>query len=133
MLWVLVAVIAVLVVVGVVLARQGAAKARERVESRLRAMTVVRQSKANYRGMASGGTEQTRGAGVLALSPEELVFVQFVPDHEVRIPRREITSVTSTTEFEGSEGKEVLVVTWSDDRAAWQVPDIAGWQAALST
>lgn len=132
MLWVIVAVIAVLVVVGVVLARQGAARARERVESRLRAMTVVRQSKANYRGTASGGTGQTGGAGVLALSPDELVFVQFVPDHEIRIARREITSVTSTTAFEGSEGKEVLVVTWSDDRAAWQVPDIAGWRAALT-
>lgn len=133
MLWVIVAVIALVVVVGAVLARQGAAKARERVESRLGAMTVVRQSKADYRGTASAGSDEARGAGVLALSPEELVFVQFVPDREVRIPRRQITSVTSTTEFEGSEGKEVLVVTWSDDRSAWQVPDIAGWQAALTT
>jgi hypothetical protein len=69
---------------------------------------------------------------VLALTADELVFVQFVPDRQVRIRRRDVQSVITSRTFLGkSQGRELLVVTWTTDVAGWDVPDLAGWQSAL--
>jgi hypothetical protein len=130
---VVVVLVVVAVAAGVLFARRGAAAARERVDQRLAGLDVLRRSKANLFGVASEGAGQVRGVGVLVLTPDELVFVQFVPDREVRISRRQVTSATTSRSFLGkSQGRDLLIVTWSTDVAAWDVPDIAGWQAALS-
>jgi hypothetical protein len=131
-------VVVVLVAAGIVLARRGAGKAQERVDAHLAGLTVQRRSKANLFGMASAEATKVRGLGVLALTPDDLVFVQFVPDREVRVPRSSITSVTTSTSFLGTtQAKDLLVVAWSGsdgtdgDEAAWDVPDLPDWRAAL--
>jgi hypothetical protein len=134
----IVVVVVVLVVAGVVLARSGAGKAQQRVDARLDGLTVQRRSKANLFGMASAEATKVRGLGVLALTPDDLVFVQFVPDREIKVPRSSITSVTTSTSFLGqTQAKDLLVIAWSGhdgtdgDEAAWDVPDLPDWQAAL--
>jgi hypothetical protein len=118
-----------------VAARLGAARVRGRVEERLAGEHVRRQAKANFYGLASGGATQGRGLGTLALTDGELLFVQFVPDREVRVPLAAVTSVRSETGFLGkTQGRDLLVVAWGGaepDEAAWDVPDLAGWRAAL--
>ena len=129
---VLVVLLVVGIAVGFALARRGTKRAVERVESRLAGFEVLRRSRANLYGVASEGKGQVRGVGALALTPDELVFVQFVPDRLVRVPRDRITGATTARSFLGkTHGKDLLVVTWSDDVAAWDVPDVDAWQAAL--
>ncbi len=129
-----VVVVVVLLGVGVVLARQGAGRARARIDDRLAGLDVVRRSKANFYGLASAGAGQVRGLGVLALTPDELVFVQLVPDREVRVPRAAITSVRTERSYLGkTQGRDLLVVTWPDDEAAWDVPDVGAWSAELGS
>lgn len=119
---ILVALLVAGVVVGVVLARRGAARVQERVEATLAGLDVRRQQKARLTRLASGGVRSS-GAGMLALTPEELVFVQFVPDRVIRVPRPAITSAAA------ADG--ALVVAWGGEEAAWAVPDIDAWRAEL--
>lgn len=133
---VLIIVVVVVVVAAVlVLARQGASRAGARVSARLAGLTVERQSKATFYGLASAESTPVRGLGVLALTPDELVFVQFVPDREVRVPRGAISSATTATSFlDKTSERELLVVAWdgqSPDTGAWDVADVVDWQAAL--
>jgi hypothetical protein len=129
---IIVAVVLVGVVVAVVLARRATQKATARVEQRLAGLDVLRRSKANLYGIASEGGGQVRGLGVLALTPDELLFVQFVPDRQVRVRRDTITGAQPARSFLGkTQGRDLLVVTWDADVAAWDVPDVAAWQAAL--
>ena len=129
-------VVLVLVVVGVavglLLARKGARRASERVEERLAGLDVLRRTKANLYGVASEGKGQVRGLGTLALTPDELVFVQYLPDRLIRIRRDRITAAAIGRSFLGkTSGRDLLMVTWGEDVAAWDVPDVTSWQAAL--
>ena len=118
--------------VAVVLARRGAQRVSARVEERLEGLEVLRRSKANLYGVASEGGGQVRGLGMLALTPDELVFVQFVPDRQIRIRRDRITAAAVGRSFLGkTSGRDLLMVTWGEDVAAWDVPDVTSWQAAL--
>ncbi len=129
---VVVVLVVVLVGVGLVVARRGAGRARSRIESRLAGLDVVRSSKANFYGLASAGAGQVRGLGMLALTADELVFVQLVPDREVRVPRAAISSVRVERSYLGkTQGRDLLVVTWADDEGAWDVPDVATWSGEL--
>jgi hypothetical protein len=131
-----VVVVLAVVVVGIVAARRGAANVRRRVDDRLAGVTAQRRDKANFYGLGSGGSGQVRGLGTLVLTDDELLFVQFVPDVEVRVPRSAITSVTTDRSYLGkTQGRDLLVVAWTGDepdQGAWDVPDVAGWQSALA-
>jgi hypothetical protein len=125
---VVIAIVVVALVAAVVAARWAAGKARTRLDDRLAGLDVQRRDKANFYGLASAGAAQVRGLGILALTPDELVFVQLVPDREVRVARADITGVRTERSFLGkTQGRELLVVSWGDDEAAWDVPDVAAW------
>ena len=120
------------IVVAFLLARRGAQRVSARVEERLEGFDVLRRSKANLYGVASEGGGQVRGLGMLALTPDELVFVQFVPDRQIRIRRDRITAAAVGRTFLGkTSGRDLLMVTWGEDVAAWDVPDVTSWQSAL--
>ena len=120
------------IVVALLLARRGAQRVSARVEERLEGFDVLRRSKANLYGVASEGGGQVRGLGMLALTPDELVFVQFVPDRQIRIRRDRITAAAVGRTFLGkTSGRDLLMVTWGEDVAAWDVPDVTSWQSAL--
>ena len=137
---VVIIVVVVLVLIGVVavLARRGAGKATARVQGRLARLTVDRQAKGTFYGLASGGEGQVRRLGTLVLTPDSLLFLQFVPEGEVVIPRDDITAAEASSTYLGrTADKELLVVSFSvdgldaGDQAAWELPDVAEWQAAL--
>lgn len=134
---VIVVALVVLVAAVLLLARRGASRTGARIESRLAGLAVERQSKATFFGLASAGATPVRALGVLALTPDELVFFQFVPDREVRVPRAAISSVTTSTSFlDRSSERDLLVVAWDGqptDTGAWEVDDVPAWRASLET
>lgn len=113
---VVVVVVLVLVVVVVVLARRGAAGVTGRIDAALGSLEVRRQDKATHNG----------ARGVLVLTPDELVFLQFVPDEQVRVPRSAISAISAE-----ADGMPMLVVTGPDGDLAFSVPDPDGWKGAL--
>jgi hypothetical protein len=135
--WIILAVVIGVAVV-VVLARRGAKSASTRVEGRLAELDIDRQAKGTFYGLASAGEGQVRRLGTLVLTPDALVFLQFVPEGEVSIPRADITGAESSPTYLGkTSDRALLVVTFAadgvegGDQAAWELPDVAGWRAAL--
>ena len=136
--WIIVAVVLGVVVV-VVLARRGAKGASARVEQRLAELDIDRQGKGTFYGLASAGEGQVRRLGTLVLTSDSLVFVQFVPEGEVTIPRADITAAESSSTYLGKTGdRDLLVVSFTSDggegadQAAWEISDVSGWRAALA-
>jgi hypothetical protein len=132
---VLVLLLLVVAVVAFVVQKR-AGQARARIEAGLAALDVQRQDKANYYGRETAGKPQPRSLGALALTPGELVFLQFVPEEEVRIPRTAITGVEIARSFLGkAQNRDLLVVTWEADgvdRAAFDVTDVHAWREELT-
>jgi len=92
---------------------------------------------ANFFGQASAGKTQVRGVGTLVLTETELVFVQLMPERELRVSRESITSTGVTRHFLGkTQGRDLLVVTWDvngmGDAAAFDTPNIDTWRTKLS-
>lgn len=93
---------------------------------------------ANFFGLESAGARQARGNGCLALTDQEVLFLQWVPRRELRIERARITGVESPTWHLGkSRGHPLLKILFTDERqapdsAAWQVRDLEGWRTALN-
>lgn len=136
MLYLIIGVVAVLVLAVVIAVRRGAGAARARIVLELAALDVKRQAKANLYGVASAGERQVRSLGTLALTPEELVFFQMVPEKEVRVPRPAITNVEVERSFLGkTQDRDLLVVAWNagddEDSVAFDVPDIDSWLTEL--
>ena len=133
MLAVLLVVCALALLGAVLVVRRGMTRATARLEAHLADETVLLRSKANFYGVASGGGRQVRGLGILALTADELVFIQMIPDREIRIPRRSITSVDVVRSFLGkTQGRDLLKVAWDADEAAWDVTELAEFRAALA-
>jgi hypothetical protein len=110
---------------------------RRRAESHFAGLELLRREDANSLGVESAGQWQVRGNGDLALTEDELLFAQWVPNRVVRIPRRSILEVTTPRSHLGkSVGRRLLKVAWStetgerDSIALW-VRDLDGWLAAL--
>jgi hypothetical protein len=88
-------------------------------------------------GLQSAGKTQVRGNGHLALTSDALVFRQWVPQRETRIPLAAVTAVGTERWWLGkSVGAKLLVVRWrtpagGEDAMAWRVRDLDGWLAAL--
>jgi hypothetical protein len=113
-------------------ARAGAATLDQELEGEPTRMAAT----VNFFGRLSAGRGQVRGNGNLALTAEELVFVQWLPRRTLRIPRRDITAVETPRSFLGkSQGVELLCVHWSgedgNDQAAWRVRELDKWVAAI--
>jgi hypothetical protein len=88
-------------------------------------------------GIESAGKLQLRGNGLLSLLDTELVFSMLVPARTFRIPLADIVSIDDPRWFLGkSHGRKLLAVGWTiearTERAAWFVPDLDGWIAALA-
>lgn len=78
-----------------------------------------------------------RGNGTLALTEDELLFAQWVPNRLLRIPRASILEVTMTRSHLGKTiRRDLLKVAWStelggQDSVALWVRDLDGWLEAL--
>lgn len=134
-------VVGALLLVGLVMVvRKGAASARNRIEARLAELHPERTGKANFYGNESRGASQVRGLGTLALTADEVVFLQLVPSFELRIPRAAITGISVVGSFLGkTQGRDLLLIEWATpgaeaptDRAAFDVPDLDAWRNALA-
>jgi hypothetical protein len=160
--YVLMVILLLVVVAAAFYVQKQAGAARSRIESSLDRLDVLRRDKATCHGRASKGERQGRALGVLALTPSELVFLEFVGDGELHIPRAAITGVEVTRGFLGKTlSADVLVVRWqaddlddgtavaSDaldeepeesagaarsgiDGAAFEVDDLEAWRTALT-
>ena len=100
--------------------------------------SIERSANVSSLGLQSRGRGQVRGNGRLVLTPDELRFRQWIPQHETTIPIAAVTSVgTERTWLSKWVGSKLLCVRWrasdgSEDAMAWQVPDLEGWLAALN-
>ena len=88
-------------------------------------------------GQTSLGYGQIRGTGTLAITPDALVFVLWVPRRQVVIPLARITAVDTTNAHLGKRvGAALLRVRWSsdsgEDAIAWQLADLDSWLATLT-
>jgi hypothetical protein len=120
------------------LVQRKAGAAKTRIDDGLAALDVQRQDKAHLIGLQSGEERQSKAIGALALSPDELVFLQLVPEREVRIPRAAVSSAEVGREFLGrTHPRDLLIVTWGEgddaDVAGFEVSDAAGWTTELGT
>jgi len=94
-------------------------------------------SGALFFGQQSRGAMQMRGNGTLILTPTELVFHQWMPGREFRIPLKSIQSIENPTSFLGKwQGVPLLRVNFLDengqtDAMAWRVRDLSGIQRAI--
>jgi hypothetical protein len=110
---------------------------RRRAQRHFVGLAPVRETDANSLGVESAGPWQVRGNGTLALTEEELLFAQWLPNRLLRIPRSSITEVTTTRSHLGKTiGHRLLKVIWApetggqDSIALW-VKDLDGWIEAL--
>lgn len=111
---------------------------RRRARGHFAGLALVREEDANSFGVESAGSWQVRGNGTLALTDDELLFAQWVPNRLLRIERRSIVEVTTTRSHLGKTiGRELLKVVWTtelgaqDSIALW-VKDLDGWLEELS-
>lgn len=116
--------------------RQRARAAQATLDEALHNQPTRLSAPVRYFGRRSAGRGQIRGNGNLALTAEELVFVQWVPKRTLRIPRPNITAVETPRSFLGKTGgHRLLCVQWTaeqgDDEAAWTVSDLDQWVAAI--
>ena len=90
-----------------------------------------------YLGLKSKGGRQWRGNGALAATSDEIRFRGWVLLREVRIPRRDVVDVSTTTAHAGKTlAMPLLAITFRDadgrvDVAAWATRDLDAWLAAL--
>lgn len=109
---------------------------RARHCERLAVISPTHSAPAALFGLASDGKNQTRGVGTVAMSDAELMFVQLVPDRDVRVARQDVTSVQLTRTFMGSTAsRDLVVVTWEThglgDAIALSMDDAEEWADRL--
>jgi hypothetical protein len=112
---------------------------RKRARRYFEGLNVLREDDANSLGAESAGPWQVRGNGTLALTRDELLFAQWVPNRLLRIPRASIAEVTTTRTHLGKTiGYQLLKVVWTaetgvQDSIAMWVKDLEGWAEALGS
>ena len=110
---------------------------RRRAARHFAGLDVLSEDDANTFGVESRTAFQVRGNGTLAVTADELLFAQWVPNRLERIPRAAITEVATTKSWLGKTiGRQLLLVRWTagadaDAIALW-VKDLDGWIAVLS-
>jgi hypothetical protein len=110
---------------------------RRRAARHFAGLDALRMDDANTFGVESRTALQVRGNGTLALTADELLFAQWVPDRLLRIPRAAITEVTTARSWLGkTTGRQLLLVRWTagagGDAIALWVKDLDGWIEVLS-
>ena len=112
---------------------------RRRAKRHLAGSALLREDDANSFGVESAGPWQVRGNGTLALTEDEVLFAQWLPNRLLRMPRRSIVEVTTVRSHLGKTvGRKLLKVVWTteageqDSIALW-VGDLEGWLAALGS
>lgn len=128
---------AAFVVVAVLVQRQAGA-AKGRIDEGLAKLDVQRQDKAHLVGLQSGEERQAKAIGALALTADELVFLQLVPEREVHVRRGSITRAEVGRDFLGrTHPRDLLIVTWDGgegpDAAGYEVTDPAEWATELGS
>ena len=102
-------------------------------------LDVLREESLISLGVESGGPWQVRGNGNLALTAEELLFAQWLPNRLLRIDRRSIVEATTTRSHLGKTlGSDLLKVIWTpetgtQDAVAFYTLDLDGWLETLRT
>ena len=109
---------------------------RRRAKRHFAGSHLLREDDANTFGIESRGKLQIRGNGTLALTRDELLFAQWVPNRLLRVPRATITEAGTTKSWLGKTiFQPLLLVRWTGpagtDAAAFWVEDLDGWIAAL--
>lgn len=98
---------------------------------------VAADDSANFFGVESRGAAQIRGNGYLAASPDEILFIMWLPRRELAIPLSRVTAVERATSHLGKTiGRELLRVRFTNDAGqpdsvAWFVRDLPMWESAL--
>ncbi|MBK9001865.1 MAG: hypothetical protein IPM35_39585 [Myxococcales bacterium] len=128
------------VVVLVVVARQFVHRLRARGRAALERFApsdvVLSELMAQSYGEESRGATQARGNGALALTKDELFFLLYVPERELRIPLASIEAVTMPRSHLGkTSGAKLLHVRFrrdaGQDAVAWRVLDPEAWKFQL--
>ncbi len=79
-------------------------------------MEVLREEVGLSFGVESAGPRQVRGNGNLALTHDELVFAQWVPNRTLHIPRSSILEITTTRAHLGKTiGSKLLKIVWTNE------------------
>ena len=132
---VIVVVVVVAVIAAAVYLPKAAKNAGAKAEARLEGLDIKRRDRGHLLGFESKG-RPIRGLGILALTPDELVFSQFVVDTDLRIARNTITNVEAVDAFlEKTSPRPLLQVSWvgdeDPDTVAFDVPEAESWAADL--
>ncbi len=99
---------------------------------------LLEEQGANSLGVESMGRGQVRGNGNLALTADELIFAQWIPNRVMRLPRASILEATTAESHLGKRvGRPLLKLVWTNERAetdsiALVVRDLDGWIDALT-
>lgn len=106
--------------------------AAQRLDAAIDGRPAELRGAANLFGVRSAGAMQVRGNGHIALTADELAFSQLVPERVIHVPRSRISAVRTESSYLGKAvGRELLVVTWDEDEAAFYVRDLDRWVDAL--
>ena len=124
-----------LVYVSKTLRARGAAEIAERFPA---ADVLLSDTFVQSYGQTSRGVTQARGNGVLALTKDELFFMLYVPQRELRIPLSSITGITTPRHHLGKTGgAKLLHVAFTtpagEDAIAWRLVDLEGWIARIES
>lgn len=96
-------------------------------------------SSANFFGVASRKGRQIRGNGVLAVTREQVVFLQWVPKKRLTIPIRSISHVSSVKAFNGkTRFRPLLKIEFTDEigqqeAGGWLVTNLDQWLNTLKS
>ena len=124
-----------LVVIALVL-KVVTSKLRVRGEAALAKLgdVVLSNTLAQSFGQQSLGVTQARGAGALALTRDELYFLLYVPERELRIPLSAIEEISFVRSHLGkTQGVDLLHVRFAGDAIAWRLPDAGDWKTKIES
>ena len=116
--------------------RRRAQRARAELAEEVGGRAVLRAGGARFYGRRSAGLGQIRGTGHLAVTSDEVVFVQWVPRRTLRVRRDDIEAIDTPRAFlVKTSGRRLLRIRWRDgaevDEVAWEVSELDEWLGVL--
>ena len=118
--------------------RRVRAEGARRLSARFGDSPLLRwQTDANFIGLSSLGPAQIRGAGVLALTADELWYSRFIPRKDLSIPVSGVLGVRLGHAHVGKlTGETMLIVRFRtgadrEDAVAWVVREPHAWKDTL--
>ncbi len=120
------------------MAKRLRARGRRAIAERFPATEVLlAETLAQSYGQQSLGVIQARGSGALALTSNEIYFLLYVPERELRIPLPSVKAVSIVRSHLGkSGGVDLLHVLFTtsdggEDAIAWRLPKPDAWKARI--